>query len=77
MDDQRDTRERTTSAMLSTTDDLTAAAQALYRSAEAAPNDGIRRRLRALADAAVAEATRIRARIARLKESSPKSAGKD
>jgi hypothetical protein len=65
-DDQRDSRERTASAMLTTTGDLTAAAQALYRSAENAPDDGIRQRLRALGDAVIAEADKIRARIAGL-----------
>jgi hypothetical protein len=66
-EDQRDSRERTTSAMLSTTGDLTAAAQVLYRSADAAPDDRIRHRLRALADAVVAETEKIRSRMASLK----------
>jgi hypothetical protein len=66
-DDQRDSRQRTTSAMLSTTGDLTAAAQALYRSADAAPEDRSRQRLRALADAVLVEAEKIRARVAGLR----------
>jgi hypothetical protein len=66
-DDERDSRERTTSAMLTTTADLTEAARVLYRSAETAPDDRIRHRLRALADAVVAETDKIRSRIASLK----------
>jgi hypothetical protein len=53
--------------MLTTTGDLTEAARVLYRSADAAPDDRIRHRLRALADAVVAETEKIRSRITSLK----------